>query len=234
MKVSSAMGENSEEQGFVFTKGLDLCQQFYFEIIKPIIQNNYALSYTAALIGNGSEILSYDTEMSTDHDWGPRCMLFLEEEDLPRVRDSMDALLWRELPTTYRGYPTLFVPSVDQEGNPNVQVPCTCSSSSGRIGNHKVLITSVRVFVLSQIGYDINSPLEPCDWLSFPQQKLLSLTGKLMRQYYCRIFLVYSLALQQGEFLKDTNVLCEFAHHLQYWIQCGISCPISQRIYGCI
>src|SRR4029453_11518452 len=33
--------------------------------------------HAAALLGNGSEVLGYDDEVSTDHDFGPRVQVFL-------------------------------------------------------------------------------------------------------------------------------------------------------------
>lgn len=36
--------------------------------------------HSACLIGNGSEVLGYDTTMSEDHDFGPRLLIFLGPE----------------------------------------------------------------------------------------------------------------------------------------------------------
>ena len=62
----------------------------------------------AALLGSGSEVLGFDTEMSVDHDWGPRVDLFLGDDDVERVRPTLDAVLRDKLPATFRGYPTSF------------------------------------------------------------------------------------------------------------------------------
>lgn len=164
-----------------FIKGLDLCEQFYFDVVKPLLLAQFAaapFSYTAALIGNGSEMLSFDTAMSTDHDWGPRCMLFLSPQDTERYGDKINQVLRRCLPPSYLGYPTGFVPSTEQEGNASVQVPCHSDNSDAEI-NHKIVITTVKSFVLTHLGYDIHTPLTAFDWLTFPEQKLLTLTGIL-------------------------------------------------------
>jgi hypothetical protein len=65
-----------------FIPGLELGRLFYLEAVKPVLDDfSQNLQHSAALIGSGSEILEFDTEMSTDHHWGPRVMLFLKEDD---------------------------------------------------------------------------------------------------------------------------------------------------------
>jgi len=57
-----------------FIPGLELGRLYYLEAVKPVL-DSFFLQYSAALIGSGSEILGFDTEMSTDHHCGPRVML---------------------------------------------------------------------------------------------------------------------------------------------------------------
>src|SRR5579862_2952451 len=95
-----------------FLPGLQLCGLFYQEILRPILETEFpGLPYSAALIGSGSEVLGFDTEMSTDHDWGPRLLLFLPEEDHPRLYEALSVALSHKLPPTFRGYPTSFAPN---------------------------------------------------------------------------------------------------------------------------
>ena len=64
-------------------KGLDLSRKYYFECIKPIIQDNVPElegKYAAALIGYGSDVIGNDDEISRDHEWGPRCHILLSKE----------------------------------------------------------------------------------------------------------------------------------------------------------
>jgi len=49
------------------------------------------LSDAAGIIGSGSEVLGFDDEMSSDHHWGPRTMLFLSVDELKSYHK-----LWRE------------------------------------------------------------------------------------------------------------------------------------------
>ena len=59
-----------------FIKGLELCEGFFFDIAKPILDKHFqSLPYSAGLIGYGSDVLGYDDEVSTDHMWGPRFLL---------------------------------------------------------------------------------------------------------------------------------------------------------------
>jgi hypothetical protein len=63
-----------------FITGLELNQHFNIEVVRPLLAERFPdLAYSAALIGYGSDVLGYDTPLSTDHEWGPRLLLFLEE-----------------------------------------------------------------------------------------------------------------------------------------------------------
>ena len=65
-----------------FVPGLELSKAFFEEIVQPLLKEDFAaLNYSAALLGDGSEVLGYDTSISMDHDWGPRVQIFLEESD---------------------------------------------------------------------------------------------------------------------------------------------------------
>jgi hypothetical protein len=61
--------------------GVRLAGEFYAEVVRPLLEAEFpGLPYAAALIGAGSEVLGFDTERSTDHDWGPRLLVFGEDE----------------------------------------------------------------------------------------------------------------------------------------------------------
>lgn len=92
-----------------FTPGLELSRLFFEDAVKPILRRTTpGLVYGAALIGSGSEALGFDDEMSTDHHWGPRVILFLNESDFDDARGVIDAAMRESLPRAIRGYPTNF------------------------------------------------------------------------------------------------------------------------------
>ena len=94
-----------------FIPGLRLSAEFYREAVAPILAAEYPdVPHSAALIGSGSEVLGFDTEMSSDHHWGPRVMIFLREADHARYHEAMRHTLSQQLPRTFRGYPTNFTP----------------------------------------------------------------------------------------------------------------------------
>jgi hypothetical protein len=88
-----------------FVPGLELSWQFYHGLVRPILDAKFpGLPHSAALLGRGSEVLGFDDEMSTDHDWKPRVLLFLREDDQARRRDVEDVLR-RGLPPRLRDRP---------------------------------------------------------------------------------------------------------------------------------
>jgi len=96
-------------------KGLDLCREYYNSIIKPIIDEHIDFigeKYASALIGWGSDVLGNDDDISKDHEWGPRCIIFLPEE-LKQYEDRMYDILNAQIPPMFMGNPTRFI--VDKE-----------------------------------------------------------------------------------------------------------------------
>jgi hypothetical protein len=160
-----------------FIPGLELAKLFYLEAVKPLLEVNLpGLQYSAALLGSGSEILGFDTEMSTDHHWGPRVMLFLREEDQQRYSQIIGETLRSALPTKFLGYSTNFSPPDPLDNN----VQRLEDIEIGPV-NHRVEVLNTRRFLLDYLGFDIgvdiDQPIEPADWLTFPAQKLRSLTA---------------------------------------------------------
>ena len=89
--------------------GLQLNLFFYHEAVRPLLDAEFpGLPHSAALIGYGSDVLGFDTPMSTDHNWGPRLQLFLAPEDFASRRDAVDEALRTRLPATFRGYSVNF------------------------------------------------------------------------------------------------------------------------------
>ncbi|RPI30334.1 MAG: DUF4037 domain-containing protein [Chloroflexota bacterium] len=152
-----------------FIPGLELCEGFFQTQVRPILDDHFpGLAYSAALIGKGSEVLGFDTEMSRDHDWGPRAMLFLNPGDWRRYQQAVFDTLQQKLPASFRGYPTHFV--LHSSGARFIEHP------GSRPLNPRIDILSLPAYFMDSLGYDISTGLEPADWLTFPEQKLLGAT----------------------------------------------------------
>jgi hypothetical protein len=151
-----------------FVPGLILAEGFYHDAVKPILASHYPdLRYSAALIGSGSEVLGFDTEMSRDHHWGPRVLLFLSTDDFKVKWDAIRSVLSNELPPQYLGYSTNFAPPDPTDHGIQMLRPVI----SGPV-NHRVEIHSFSGFFRGYLNIDIEQALSSVDWLTLPQQKL--------------------------------------------------------------
>jgi len=151
-----------------FIQGRELSRLFFEEAVKPILGRVVPdLGYGAGLIGSGSEVLGFDDEMSADHHWGPRVMLFVNERDEDANRKIIDTAMREQLPSTFRGYPTNFS---DPDPNDN-NVQRLVAVEGGSI-NHRVETFTLRSYLLSYLNFDIDGEIEAADWLTFPEQKL--------------------------------------------------------------
>ncbi|MEZ4661881.1 MAG: DUF4037 domain-containing protein [Caldilineaceae bacterium] len=151
-------------------QGIELCRQFYWEAVRPILGRRFPnLAHAAALLGPGSEVLGFDDAMSTDHHWGPRCLLFVNEGEHAQFAGPIHNALARELPFSFGGFSTNFsAPDADDSG---VQLLETIES--GPV-NHRVEVLTLRGFIRQTLNFDLpaGAAIEPADWLTFPQQRL--------------------------------------------------------------
>src|SRR4030095_4537941 len=156
-----------------FIPGLDKSRSLFECAVSPIIERVApGLKYAAALIGSGSEVLGFDDEMSSDHHWGPRVMLFLNEDDYANQCGPIDKALREQLPPIFLGYSTNFSEPDPSDNNVQKLVPV----ESGPI-NHRIEIFTIRSYILPYLNFDIELEIEPADWLTFPEQKLRSITS---------------------------------------------------------
>ncbi len=153
-----------------FIPGLELNRKFYYEAVKPILAAEFPqLQFSAARMGNGSEVLGYDTPPSTDHDWGPRLQLFLCAKEYEQLQVEVIARLRQRLPRRFLGYPTHF-------GEPDDEGVRLLAETGGSV-NHRVEVWTIHGFFIDYMGYDPRQEPTVLDWLSWPQQHLLGVTA---------------------------------------------------------
>ena len=143
--------------------GLRLGRMLYEEEGRAIVESVVPReSYSAAFIGKGSDVLGYDAERSTDHDWGPRFQVFLRPDLYESTAMVLDGEFRRRLPAVFRGFEVRTRgPEEDPAGS----------------ATHLVEITTTALCLRRHLGMDSVSDLGVLDWLTFPEQRLLELTA---------------------------------------------------------
>lgn len=192
-----------------FMPGLELNRLFYREVVQPLLpllsEQFPDVVYSAGLLGYGSDVLGYDTDTSTDHEWGPRLLIFLGDAEYPALHQAISDMLSRELPPSFHGYSTNFSEPLGGGAGVRLLEP----GEPGRI-NHHISVMTVADFLEWELGVRSLDALTARDWLTFPEQKLLEVTagavyhdglGQLepLRQslnYYPHDVWVYRLAAQ--------------------------------------
>lgn len=132
----------------MFLSGRELSRRFYQEQVRPVLHIDFSgLPHSAALLGPGSEVLGFDDEMSKDHNWEPRVLLFLQDGDWARYGEAVERSLTEKLPERYAGHPTQFS------------------------------VSTLRAFLQEHLDLDIDSGIEARDWLTLPEQRLRMITA---------------------------------------------------------
>ena len=123
-----AVSEQEGRRGDVCA-GARAGRTFHRDVLAGIADN---IPHAAAALGEGSEILGFDTERSTDHGWGPRAQIFVRADAVESLRARIDA----RLPETFRGWPVRYY-----------------RWQTGRVEHH-VGVTTVGEWLTSHLGFD--------------------------------------------------------------------------------
>lgn len=74
------------------TKALDLSEEFFNNVALPSLKQAFPDKWDrmgAGLVGNGSECMGFDDEISQDHDWGIEFFIWLTDEDFASMADDV-------------------------------------------------------------------------------------------------------------------------------------------------
>ncbi|CAM4963656.1 unnamed protein product [Rotaria socialis] len=157
--------------GIAFVHGLDLSERFFFDIVKPLLDQYYPLlQYTACCLGPGSDVLRFDSIQSRDHDWGPKFDLFVEnEENIDELNSFFNKNLRKK---TVCGYSTQFQPYLEENG----RITLINTSNDQENTCHGIRIITMKQFFIEYLNWAIDNG-EPTleDWLTFPSQHLLTI-----------------------------------------------------------
>lgn len=136
--------------------GRGLARRYHADVVRPLLLGRWpGLRYAAGRLGQGSEVLGLDDEMSRDHDWGLRLTLLVAAD----VRDEVEELLERRLPESYAGLPTRLLLTGQSEPVLGVDV------------------WTPEAFVTSRLGLDPRGGMDPLDWLSVTGQAVLEVVA---------------------------------------------------------
>ncbi|MBN2385634.1 MAG: DUF4037 domain-containing protein [Anaerolineales bacterium] len=149
-----------------FIPALELNRRFYGECVRPLLDEHFpGLAHGAALLGQGSEVLGFDTAMSMDHDWYPRLLLFLRQADQP-LSGPIREMLAHHLPHFFLGFPVDCAETPEEPGTHRMS-----PHDKGPV-QHGVTPLTLRAFADRHLNWDPRQPLEPSDWLSLSSQVL--------------------------------------------------------------
>ena len=138
-------------------KGLLLARRYYEEVGRPALWKAFPdlMPHVAAgLVGEGSECLGFDDEISRDHDFGPGFCLWLEKEDFEAQGEAL-CRAYDSLPGEFLGFPAR------KES----------ARGAGRVG-----VLEISEFFGRFIGRE-QPPSDLLRWLYLPEEKLAILAG---------------------------------------------------------
>jgi len=143
-------------------KGLELSEQYFFDCGLPLLKEHFpdlVDKVAAGLISSGSEVAGFDDEISRDHNWGPRFILFMGEDDKIQFGQQVQDTLNRGLPREYAGS------AIQRTGHrfPTSPAPVATPEESCRFNT----------------GFS-KAPQRDRDWLAIPEHRLFEFTaGKI-------------------------------------------------------
>lgn len=155
-----------------FIPGLELSRMLFKDAVEPLLGEHFPdLRYAAALIGSGSDVLGFDTERSTDHDWGPRVDILVDDTVPRSTHDAIASVMGVHLPETIAGYSTRYVESPLEAG-----MKVLPEVAEGRQMGHGVIIGTLGQFLMSTCGLRSTERIDAATWLTMSEQHLLEVT----------------------------------------------------------
>lgn len=140
-------------------KGLELSERYYRAYGQPMLESRFPalLPHLACgLIGEGSECLGYDDEISQDHDFEPGFILFLPGENVVSRRDAfLLERAYQALPDTFEGFRRKGISPV---------------------GGNRLGVRRLDAFLEEKTGRP-DGVLTLKDWMTVPEQGLLEVTA---------------------------------------------------------
>ncbi len=87
-------------------KGLEISRRFFLEWGLPFLQQQFPRLATRVAAGKigGSDCLGADDAISTDHDWGPLFMLWLDQDDHRDYGSAVRQKIDEQAPDSFLGY----------------------------------------------------------------------------------------------------------------------------------
>jgi hypothetical protein len=147
-----------------FIPGIELSRRYFHEAVEPALAAAFPqLAYGAALIGYGSEVQGFDTAMSTDHNWGPRLLLFLSPDDLTAREGDIGAALEAGIAETFLGWPT--------------RIGIDAGASGHRPAALRIELHTLADWVHGWLGIDAGGEPPWRAWLGIPEQGLIEVTA---------------------------------------------------------
>lgn len=150
-------------------QGIELSRRFYADVVRPWLMTTAPdLQHAAALLGYGSELLGLDDELSRDHNWGPRALLFVDRSSFGRRARVLVAEFSAVAPTHFLGEP------IGWRSRPHP--PANGSEAVGAV-EHGLEVHTLEGTLERLLGIRSVEGLSPMTWLAFAEQRLLAFTG---------------------------------------------------------
>ena len=137
--------------------GLELCRKYYEQVGRPMLEEKFAEylpRIAAGLVGEGSDCLGFDDEISRDHDFGPGFCIWLCKEDYDKIGAEMQKA-YNALPKEFMGF--------------------AARRTSDR-GNGRVGVIEISSFYRQFIGNE-QPPKDMMRWLYLPEHKITAATS---------------------------------------------------------
>ncbi|MFQ8602824.1 MAG: DUF4037 domain-containing protein [Anaerovoracaceae bacterium] len=136
-------------------KGLELSRAYFEEYGRDLIENRmsgYKQYIAAGLVGEGSECLGFDDEISQDHDFGPAFCIWVPRKIYAQAGTALQSA-YDSMPAVYRGYTRIM-----------------SAQGGGRIG-----ILPLEDFYIKYTGLD-HAPKDNMEWFKIPSGFLATAT----------------------------------------------------------